>query len=64
MRGANMDWGELGNWVLALIAAVVGVGLVIKFVVIRKSNKSASTIIQKNNEAGGDIVGRDKISKR
>lgn len=58
-----MDWAEIGKWVLAAIAAAIGVGLVIKLSVSKKSTTTNTTqkVTQNKNVAGGDIVGGDKI---
>lgn len=59
-----MDWQDIGKWVAALILAAVGGGAVFRFVFVKKNNKSERTVIQKNNRAGRDIIGGDKIDKR
>jgi hypothetical protein len=52
-----MDWMEIGKWVAGILAG----GVVFKFVSNRISSKKSSIRItsQKNNSAGGDIVGGD-----
>lgn len=59
-----MDWQEVGKWVVSLVAAAVGGGLIFRFVFIKKNSSSERTITQKNNRAGRDIIGGDKIDKR
>jgi hypothetical protein len=59
-----MDWQEIGKWVAGVVTAFVGGGLVFRFVFVKKSNISERTVIQKNNHAGRDIVGGDKIDRR
>lgn len=52
------------NWkiILVSVVAAVGGGLVIRWRIQRHSG-SSSYADQRNASAGGDIVGRDKISK-
>ena len=59
--GVSMDWSEIGKYVGILAAAIGGAGLVLKFSSSRssKSKKNTRVIIQKNNTAGGDIIGGD-----
>lgn len=56
-----MDWSEIGKYVGILAAAIGGAGLVLKFSSSRssKSKKNTRVTIQKNNTAGGDIIGGD-----
>jgi hypothetical protein len=52
------------HWVYtvgAVVAAIAG-GLTIKFI-SHKQSGSSSRVDQRNAQAGGDIVGRDKISR-
>lgn len=53
-----MNWIEIGKWVLAALCAVAAAGLVFKFSVNRKS----SSVVQKGNTAGGDIVAGNKTT--
>lgn len=59
-----MEWQEIGKWVAAIIAVVVGGGLALRFVFVRKSSSSERSITQSHNRAGRDIIGGDKIDKR
>ncbi|MGS5089910.1 hypothetical protein ACVC7V_25795 [Hydrogenophaga sp. A37] len=59
-----MDWQEIGKWVVAIVAAVVGGGIVFRFVFVKKNNNSERTVTQMHNRAGRDIIGGDKIDKR
>jgi hypothetical protein len=59
-----MDWQEIGKWAAGVVTAVVGGGLLFRFVSVKKSNNSERTVTQKNNHAGRDIVGGDKIDRR
>jgi hypothetical protein len=59
-----MDWQEIGKWVVAVVTAAVGGGLIFRFVFIKKSNSSEHTVTQNNNRAGRDIIGGDKIDNR
>lgn len=60
-----MDWLAIGKWVAGIIVAAVGAGIVFKLTVSRRSSSNSSVRItsQKNNIAGGDIVGGDKTTK-
>jgi len=51
-------WKEI----TAFVAAIVGGGIVWRWRLHRQSG-SSSYSDQRNSKAGGDIVGRDKISK-
>jgi hypothetical protein len=59
-----MEWQEIGKWVAAIIAVVVGAGLAFRFVFVRKSSISERSTTQSGNHAGRDIIGGDKIDKR
>lgn len=59
-----MNWQEIGKWVIALVVAAVGGGLIFRFVFVKKNSSSERTIIQGNNRAGRDIIGVDKIDRR
>lgn len=53
-----MDWNLIGKIALAIVAAIAGAGIVIRFV-----NKSRSTtVIQKNIRSRGDVVGGNKTT--
>lgn len=58
-----MDWKSVGLWVAGVIAALSAAGFVIRFMSVRKSSRSSRTVTQKNNRAGRDIIGGDKIDK-
>lgn len=60
-----MDWLTIGKWVAGIVAVAVGAGIVFKLTVSRRSSSDSSVRItsQKNNIAGGDIVGGDKTTK-
>lgn len=59
-----MNWLEIGKWVVGIIVAIVGGGLIFRFAFVRKSHNSERTVTQKNNRAGRDIIGGDKIDRR
>jgi hypothetical protein len=46
---------ENWQWIAAIIGAILGTGLVIKFVSKKRTNK----VVQKNNKVGGDQSGGD-----
>jgi hypothetical protein len=48
--------------VIAAVLAVIAGGLVIRFRSHRQSGRSNS-VDQRNAKAGGDVVGRDKITR-
>ena len=54
---------DIGNHttqiILAVIAAIVGAGLVFKFVSKKKTNKNSGSVNIKDSNVGGDIAGRD-----
>lgn len=56
-----MDWSEIAKWVAGIVALVFGGGLAFKFVSSR--NTSVRMTSQKNNKAGGDIIGGDSAKK-
>ncbi|WP_238913010.1 hypothetical protein [Achromobacter insolitus] len=58
-----MDWSEIGKWLAGIIAAVVAGGLTLKLVSYRLTSKKTRVHItsQKNNSAGGDIIGGNSV---
>lgn len=62
IEGAYMDWDTIGKWILAGVAALAAVGVVLKVAIVRKSR--STTVTQKNNVAGGDIIAGDKIDTK
>lgn len=54
---------DLGNHttqiILAIIAAIVGLGLVFKFVIKKKTIKNSGSVTIKDSRVGGDVAGRD-----
>ncbi|MBQ0960223.1 hypothetical protein KAK06_14810 [Ideonella sp. 4Y11] len=60
-----MDWVAIGKWAAPIIAAIIAAGIAFKFTIDRrKSSKSSVRITsQKNNKAGGDIIGGDSVKK-
>lgn len=62
-NGEYMDWLEIAKVVGAVIAAVVGGGLVLKKISKRNSRSDIRIVSQKNNTAGGDIVAGDSSKK-
>jgi hypothetical protein len=54
---------DLGNHttqiILAIIAAIVGLGLVFKFVIKKKTTKNSGSVTIKDSRVGGDVAGRD-----
>lgn len=59
-----MDPQEIWKWFAGIVAAIVGGGLIFRFVFVKKSQKLKRTVTQKNNRAGRDIIGGDKIDRR
>jgi len=60
-KGGNMDWSEIATWVAGVVALGIGGGLVFRFV--SSKNTSVRVTSQKNNRAGGDIIGGDSVKK-
>lgn len=60
-----MDMTELGDWALKVLAALAVGGLVVKFAISRRDSKRSALRItsQRNNVAGGDIIGGDSVKK-
>lgn len=59
-----MDWQEIGKWIAGIVATIVGGGFVFRFIFVKKNHSSERTVVQKNNRAGRDIIGGDKIDRR
>lgn len=51
------DWKKTLEIIGAIVAAIIGAGLVLKFTFRKKV--SNTKVIQKNNTIGGDNAGRD-----
>ena len=45
--------------ILAIVAAIVGVGLVFKFIIKKKTAKNSGSVNIKDSRIGGDVAGRD-----
>lgn len=60
-----MDWIAIGKWAAGILAAAIAAGIVIKFTVNRHNSSKSSIRVtsQKNNKAGGDIIGGDSVKK-
>lgn len=60
-----MDWIAICKWAAGALAAAIGTGIVIKFTVNRHNSSKSSIQItsQKNNKAGGDIIGGNSVKK-
>jgi hypothetical protein len=59
-----MDTTKIVLAIVAAIAAALVGGIVWKINVSKKSRNSKTVVTQKNNLAGGDIVGGNKITKK
>lgn len=61
-----MDLLEFAKWAGGAIAAILAGGFVYRRVTTRSSRSSFRVVSQKNNRAGGDIVGGNstKINKK
>lgn len=57
-----MDWSEIILGVLGFLGAVIAGGITLK--IISKRTSRLNLVSQKNNVAGGDIVGGDKVTNR
>lgn len=58
-----MDFEKILTWAIGVIAAIIAAGFTFKFIISNKKVDNSQTIKvnQKNNHAGGDIVGGNKI---
>lgn len=45
--------------ILGIIAAIIGAGLIFKFVIKKNSNKNSGNVNIKDSKIGGDVAGRD-----
>lgn len=45
--------------ILAIIAALIGAGLIFKFVIKRKNTKNSGSVNIRDSDVGGDVAGRD-----
>jgi len=45
--------------ILGIIAAIIGAGLIFKFVIKKNRNKNSGNVNIKNSKIGGDVAGRD-----
>ncbi|MEX6690190.1 hypothetical protein QTN47_21955 [Danxiaibacter flavus] len=45
--------------ILAVIAGIVGAGLIFKFVLKKKTTKNSGSVNIKDSNVGGDVAGRD-----
>lgn len=55
-----MDFGDQTTQIiLAVIAAVVGAGLIFKIVSKKKTTKNSDSVNIKGSKVGGDVAGRD-----
>lgn len=55
-----MDFGDnTTKIIIAVIAAIIGAGLILKFVVKKKTTKDSGSVNIKDSKVGGDVAGRD-----
>jgi len=55
-----MDFGDhTTQIILAVMAAIVGAGLVFKYVNKKKTTKNSGSVNIKDSKVGGDVAGRD-----
>lgn len=55
-----MDFGDnTTQIVLAIIGAIIGTGLIIKFVSKKKITKNSGSVNIKDSKIDGDVAGRD-----
>lgn len=60
LNNFNMDFGNhTTQIILAIIAAIVGAGIIFKIVNKKKTTKNSGSVHIKDSKVGGDVAGRD-----
>ncbi len=55
-----MDLGDnTTQIIIGIIAAIIGAGLIFKFIVKKNTNKNSGQVNIKDSKIGGDVAGRD-----
>ncbi|HTJ48464.1 MAG TPA: hypothetical protein VL443_03340 [Cyclobacteriaceae bacterium] len=60
LKEGNMDLSnDLTKIILAVITAIIGTGLIFKFISKKKNKNKSGSVSIKNSKVGGDVAGRD-----
>jgi len=51
--------GDLIKILVAIILAILGIGIVLKFTIKKKSSKNSGSVNIKDSNVRGDVAGRD-----